>query len=120
MNKIKLQNDHQRKEKYSTEFWEMHVRNWKASKMSQRAYCNQEKIKYTTFAYWRRVFSTEQIHSKKSFIPLKVISENLSPPSVTRPAIQVTLMNGMIISIPSGFTMDEIASLISHLGCLHA
>jgi hypothetical protein len=34
--------------------WAQHLKDWESSGVTQRAYCEREGLKYSTFDYWRR------------------------------------------------------------------
>ena len=49
------------------------IRNWQQSGVSQKAYCEQNKIGYHVFHYWYKCFRDLQLPAKdEGFIPLKI------------------------------------------------
>jgi hypothetical protein len=43
------------------------IKNWEASGITQRAYCERERLKYDTFNYWRRqIRSTRGVANSRS------------------------------------------------------
>ena len=42
------------------EYWQAHMDEWQASKLSQSKYCEQVVIKYNSFIYWRSVLLSKQ------------------------------------------------------------
>ena len=35
-------------------FWQDHVTAWQVSDLTQKAYCEQQELRYSTFGYWVR------------------------------------------------------------------
>ena len=48
------------------------VESWKQSGLSQKAYCEQNTIRYHVFHYWYKVYKGKQYSSTGTFVPLKV------------------------------------------------
>jgi hypothetical protein len=49
------------------QFWSEHNENWRASGLSQRAYCEREAISLAAFGYWRgRVTAGTQAAKRKA------------------------------------------------------
>lgn len=85
-------------------YWCTHYQSWQSSGLSQRAYCRQEGISFSTFDRWRsRVRS--QSNSPKP--PLLASSnQNLSPPpSLTLIPVQLATSSSADIQLlsPSGW-----------------
>jgi hypothetical protein len=99
------------------EYWLLQIKQWEDSKLSQRVYCEQEGINYTTFVYWKSNLNAKVTGKKKqNFAPVKVVSSN---PEALRP-IQVKLVTGHVVYIPTTMDTKEIATLILLLGKDHA
>lgn len=43
-----------RNDKTKLQHWTQRLKDWEASGVTQRAYCEREGLKYGTFDYWRR------------------------------------------------------------------
>lgn len=41
-----------------TVFWRDHVATWQASNLTQKAYCETHRLRYSTFGYWVRKLRT--------------------------------------------------------------
>ena len=71
-------------------YWQQHFTDWQQSGLSQRDYCKQHKLTFSSFGYWRKRLKTSES------IPRKLI-----PVSVPRPAlISVYLPSGVRIETP--------------------
>ncbi|WP_419628885.1 IS66 family insertion sequence element accessory protein TnpA, partial [Thiolapillus sp.] len=33
-------------------FWQSHIAAWQQSGLTQKAYCEQQELRYSTFGYW--------------------------------------------------------------------
>jgi hypothetical protein len=54
-----------------------HIESWRGSGQSQKIYCEQAGLAYTTFQYWAKKFRQEAVQDKAmvnapGFIPVKV------------------------------------------------
>ncbi len=50
--------------------WKNRVEEWQASGLSLRAWCSEKGISASTFAYWRKLFSTKCDPSSSRFVEL--------------------------------------------------
>jgi hypothetical protein len=41
-------------DKMKLQHWTQQIKDWESSRITQRAYCEREGLKYGTFDYWRR------------------------------------------------------------------
>ena len=41
-------------DKTKLQHWTKRIKHWETSGLTQRAYCERESLKYSTFDYWRR------------------------------------------------------------------
>jgi hypothetical protein len=41
------------------DFWQLHIRQWQASGLSQASYCRQQSLVKHKFRYWKRKFLTD-------------------------------------------------------------
>ncbi len=90
------------------EFWLEHVNQWESGNLSQRAYCKQAGINYSTFVYWRGQFLPEIKAKPCHFLPVEI----KQAPSDTSHSIKIKLVTGNIICIPTNIGIPEIAKLI--------
>ena len=75
-------------------FWQDHVTAWQVSDLTQKAYCEQQELRYNTFGYWVRKLrrAAEPATKKKGagFVP--VIPATVQPTGLT-----LSLPNGLEI-----------------------
>jgi hypothetical protein len=72
--------------------WTRHIKNWEASGLSQRAYCEREGLKISTFDYWRRQIraNTEVVKPEKkrstalTLVPVHVSDNPAQDPLILR------------------------------------
>ena len=79
------------------EQWQQHIKDWKASGLSQTAWCKQHDLKPEQLSYWYRKFEprTAELKAKPSsgtFIPVAVEAKPVVSP------LALTLPNGASIS----------------------
>jgi hypothetical protein len=87
------------------------IASWKQSGLSQKAWCEQNKIRYYVFHYWYKRYRDEQSNnSEPAFIPL-----NIKPPlSDTSCAnVEVVLADGKRILFHQAVSSDFLKAVIS-------
>ena len=87
------------------------IASWKQSNLSQKAYCEQNDIRYYVFHYWYKRYRDEQSNSTEpAFIPL-----NVKPPlsDATCANIEVVLADGKRILFHRPVSSDFLKAVIS-------
>lgn len=98
------------------EYWSLQIEQWKSSKLSQQKFCQQAGINYTTFGYWRAALKSKiENGNEKKFVPVKVTTVNQANAEAPR-AIQIRLLTGHVVFIPTTMDPKAIATLIHLLG----
>jgi hypothetical protein len=92
--------------------WENHIEQWKASGLSQAAYCRKHRLKAHRFYYWRRRLSASQ--DGVSFLPV-ALSSSLAQNHTT---IRIHTPNGFIIEIEDANGSLRIEPLITGVAAL--
>src|ERR1700677_2622545 len=98
--------------------WHEQVKKWQASNLSQSAFCAQSGIKQSTFSYWRSVLLEPENKKNNTFSQVKIAKEVVIN-EATKP-IDIKLLIGHVVYVPSEIGMNEIAKLIHLLGLPHA
>jgi len=49
--------------------WQRHIEGWRQSNLSQKAYCQQQDLSFTSFGYWRTRLN-RNTDSRGQFIPM--------------------------------------------------
>ena len=93
-------------------YWRKHVETYKRSGLSQREYCRQQGLSYWSFNPWKRKLEADITDFQE--IPKELVC-SLSP--VNR-QIELTLKDGMRISIPDGFSEDTLKSILQVLSAV--
>lgn len=87
------------------------VASWKQSNLSQKAWCEQNQIRYHVFHYWYKRYRDEQSASHEaSFIPLNV-KPSFSDASCAN--IEVVLADGKRILFHHAVSSDFLKAVIS-------
>lgn len=76
--------------------WKTHSEAWKASGISQRAYCEQERISYRSFVYQHSRLMKQSKQAPLSFIEVKPESVVARNPDM---GLELMLPNGIRIGI---------------------
>lgn len=95
-------------------FWRQHINNWEASNISQKQYCKQENISFTSFAWWKTRGFKKQALKAVSFVPGIV---NAPQPTGIE-GLQFIFPNHLKLILPSSLLMKDLAILIQALGAL--
>lgn len=84
---------------------------WKQSGLSQKAYCEQNKIRYYVFHYWYKRYRDEQAGiNSPTFFPLNV---NLPLYNTTCANVEVVLPDGKRILFHQPISSDFLKAVIS-------
>jgi hypothetical protein len=85
-----------------------HIEKWQQSKLTQKDYCIQNKIKLAAFHYWLRKYRQQRPKQPEGFFPIQVDSATNN----TR-AIQIRYPNGVEVELPVQTDLQILQSLIS-------
>ena len=97
-------------------YWLSHIENWKSSKLGQESYCTQAGINYSTFVYWRGIILSESSQkSKEKFLPVRLLQSKSAPHETPR-AIQIKLLSGHSVYLPTTMDINDISKIIHLLG----
>jgi hypothetical protein len=87
------------------------ISSWKQSGLSQKAYCEQNQVRYHIFHYWYKRYRDKQLNSgEPAFIPLNV-KPSLS--DATCANIEVVLADGKRILFHQAVSSDFLKAVIS-------
>ena len=100
--------------------WLTHIKQWEESKLSQKVYCTQSGINLNSFTYWRGKFLSSALREAKAkFVRVKMAVNHTVTTDAPR-SIQIKLLTGHVVYIPTNLDVNEIAKLINLLGVPHA
>jgi len=92
-------------------YWREVFEEWSSSGISQRQFCEERGIAYSTFCYWRGQVLRDRGEEITSslFLPVEV-----KPPVASSPSqdYEVCLENGVRIRVPPDFEGDSLLRLI--------
>ena len=95
-------------------FWNGHIDGWKASGLSQRAYCERESISVSSLRWWlRRQRSAEQ-SMVSSFVPVEISAGEAG----CGEPIEVVLLSGRRLRLAAPRSETELARLVRLLEVL--
>ena len=87
------------------------IGSWKQSGLSQKAYCEQNNIRYYIFHYWYKRFRDQHgVVGDASFVPLNVKPSTFP---VSNSAIEFVLPDGKRILFHQAVSADYLKTLIS-------
>lgn len=70
-------------------FWHEHIIAWQSSHLSQRGYCDQHSLKFSTFVYWRGRYKRQ-----RKLLPLAM------PAHAQQDRIRIDLPYGVRLDLP--------------------
>ena len=112
--------------------WREVMTRWEQTGLSQQEFCEKEKIKLTTFGYWRRELKRRD-SQKESAKPIGALSSEIkdSPPArniesplfvpiqlssaQTAPLYEIVLPDGLVIRLPSVYDLEPVVHLVRTL-----
>jgi hypothetical protein len=95
--------------------WESHTEAWKASGISQRAYCEREDISYRSFIYQHN-----RLMGRSKKAPLNFIEAKPEPRVISSPTagLQLILPNGIRIDIGAEINPVVLETVLSVAGAV--
>lgn len=85
---------------------------WQQSGLSQKAYCQQNGIRYHVFHYWYKCFRDRQSPSRdEGFMPIKIQSSNTI--NTASAHAELVLPDGKRLLFHQGVSSDFLKALIS-------
>ena len=89
-------------DKTKLEHWTQRLKDWEASGMTQRVFCEREGLKYGSFDYWCRQIRSTGATVKPTLHPVVTKKLTLVPVRVSdkRPS------GGMVLRAPSGWQLE--------------
>ena len=94
--------------------WHEHVKAWKTSNQSQKAFCDGHYLGLASFQRWHRIFKAEKADSVTarpapvSFLPVRV--RETVPLSLT-----ILIRDDLRIQVPPGFSRELLQQVIQVL-----
>jgi hypothetical protein len=94
------------------QYWTSHIANWRASGLSQAAYCKQNYLSKSTFGHWKRKLGNLNAQSEAPVV-VPVTFERSSPTNFAKP-IRLHVA-GFQLEIEPGFCKQTLRDLLSVL-----
>lgn len=95
-------------------YWSQHIEAWKASGLSQRAYCKREGIAVSTLQWWCRRLRGNGRAETLQFVPVAVPAN----PDVRDEPIEIVLLSGRRLRLSAPRDETELARLVRLLEVL--
>ena len=99
---------------YKKGYWKSHSEAWKASELTQQAYCDQEGISYQSFVYQHNRLSAAK--PKKPPVSFIKASPELTTASNQATGLQLLLPNGIRISIGTEVNASLLQTVLNVAG----
>lgn len=100
---------------YKQGFWKEHSESWKASGLTQQAYCEQEGISYRSFVYQHNRIASKSKKTSLRFIEAK--SESIAINNQAT-GLQLMLPNGICIGISTEINPALLQTVLSVAGAI--
>lgn len=94
--------------------WAGTVARWKASGLTQKAFCSRERIPLSTFRFWWQRLKKRNGHPgrrRPSFLSVRVL-DSVRPASSP---FEIALPGGSVVRVPSEFDPEALRKLLSLL-----
>jgi hypothetical protein len=94
-----------------------HIEAWKSSGQSQKIYCEQAGLAYTTFQYWAKKYREEssetEITDIPGFIPVEVRPDPGQDPTVFTNKLHFLFPNGIQVMCPESVHPEVLKTLLN-------
>ena len=95
-------------------FWQVHIRAWKKSGLSQKEYCRQHSLNNHQLGYWKRKFTTSvKLHTNPKFVPVPITSLLMQEQKDS--GLEV-LVGSISIKLTVNFNSEALARAVNALG----
>jgi hypothetical protein len=91
--------------------WRRWIRDWQASGLSARAFCERRGLTVGGFYTWRRVLQRRDAE-KATFVPVQVVADAVLTPVS---ALEVVLTDGRTVRVTPGFDAATLRKLLAVL-----
>ena len=91
--------------------WRRWLREWRASRLSVRAFCDRHGLTVASFYAWRRVLE-RRAAEKAAFVPVQVVADAV-PAQAS--ALEVILADGRTVRVAPGFDAATLRQLLAVL-----
>ncbi len=92
------------------EHWRNHIQAWQESRLSQKAFCAMQELRYSTFCYWRRKLSCET--HPQSILPLQLLPDQIG---TARSTIELKHPGGLCLTVGPDFDPETLIRLLKVL-----
>jgi transposase-like protein len=93
-------------------FWRRVVRQWRYSKLSVRAFCQDQGLSESNFYAWRRTLR-QRAAEGVAFVPVRVQPEAANPSGAG--ALELVLDHGRVVRVGPGFDAPTLQRLLALL-----
>ncbi len=100
-------------------FWQVHIRAWERSGLSQNEYCQQNQLKSSQLCYWKKKLRNNN-SSPVNFVPVPIQSNDiqLNPPGKDS-GLTLYLRGDIRISLNNDFSPTTLSKVVAALGENH-
>ncbi len=95
-------------------FWRRRVREWRASRLSVRAFCQQRDLREGNFYSWRRILA-ERDAEAKPFVQVGVLPDGKAVDGDQASGLELRLARDRVVRIGQGFDAVTLQRLLALL-----
>jgi hypothetical protein len=95
-------------------FWRRQVRQWRASGLSVRAFCDQHDLQEASFYGWRRMLA-ERAAEAKPFVQVHVLPDGKAIDGDQASGLELRLPRDRAVRISQGFDAETLQRLLALL-----
>lgn len=94
-------------------FWRQHIDNWASGNVSQKKYCEQENLSFSSFSWWRNRGFKNKSYKTMTFVPATIIND---PQPLQNQDLQLVFPNRLKLVLPATLPTKDLINLIQSLG----
>ena len=104
------------------EFWQAHVKAWRESGLTQRAYCRRHELPEGHLSHWKHRLQKEQRRRRSTqtqLVPIRVVEDSVPGRVEHEGDLVLVFATGVRLAIGKGFkpaTLRRVLEVLVHVG----
>lgn len=96
-------------------FWQVHIRAWKKSGLTQNEYCHRNKLKSNQLCYWKKKFKEEAQSPTVKFVPITLPSQEVGDNDCLDDSGLTIIFDDIKIKLSNNFNPQVLSKAVTAL-----